>query len=164
MARISRRTQQLAQTNKKVHITPDSVESVNRTAIYARLSLFDRFHPVSEDSIQAQIQLLTDYISTHPELNLEGEYIDRGWTGTNFQRPAFLQMIEDIQAGKINCIIVKDLSRFGRSYWEAGYYLEVLLPQLKTRFISVADGFDSLTSDPGNLAIILKNILKLKLA
>lgn len=159
MARISRRTQRLAQTNKKVHITPESVESVNRTAIYARLSLFDRFHPVSEDSIQAQIQLLTDYISSHPELNLAGEYIDRGWTGTNFQRPAFLQMIEDIQAGKINCIVVKDLSRFGRNYWEAGYYLEVLLPQLKTRFISVADGFDSMTSDPGNLAIILKNIL-----
>ena len=159
MARTSRRPQQLSQSMEKVPVSPDDIEPVNRTAIYARLSLFDRIHADCEASIQMQIQLLKEYVSSHPEFHLEDTYIDRGWTGTNFQRPAFLRMIEDIQAKKINCIIVKDLSRFGRSYWEAGYFLEVLLPKLKVRFLSITDNFDSKTSDPGSLAIILKNIM-----
>lgn len=159
MARISRHDQQLAQTGRTSNIRPETVATVNYTAIYARLSLCDNIHHLNEDSIESQIRLLRNYVSEHPELHLTKEYVDRGWTGMNFQRPGFLQMIEDIQAGKIKCIVVKDLSRFGRNYWETGYFLEVLLPHLNTRFIAVADKFDSLTSDPGALSIILKNIL-----
>lgn len=159
MARISRHNKQLEQTGRKSNTLPESVDAVNHTAIYARLSLCDNIHHVNEDSIESQLRLLRNYVSQHPELHLAEEYVDRGWTGMNFQRPAFLRMIEDIQAGRINCIVVKDLSRFGRNYWETGYFLEVLLPHLNIRFIAVADRFDSMTYDPGALSIILKNIL-----
>ena len=70
-------------------------------------------------------------------------YIDNGFSGTNFERPAFQKMMEDAKRGKINCIIVKDLSRFGRSYLEAGNYLEKIFPFLNIRFISVTDHFDT---------------------
>ena len=103
--------------------------------------------------------ILTDYMDHHPELHLTEQYIDNGWSGTNFQRPAFLQMIDDIQEGKINCIVTKDLSRLGRNYMETGYYLETLFPMLHVRYISINDGYDSATSEPGQLAVILKNIL-----
>lgn len=159
MARISRHNKRLEQTGRKSNILPESVDTVNHTAIYARLSLCDNIHHVNEDSIESQLRLLRNYVSQHPELHLAEEYVDRGWTGMNFQRPSFLRMIEDIQAGRINCIVVKDLSRFGKNYWETGYFLEVLLPHLNIRFIAVADRFDSMTSDPGALSIILKNIL-----
>ena len=159
MSRTSRHNNQLEQACKTQNTKPESVAIVNRTAIYARLSFYDNITLQNEDSIQAQVSFLKEYIANHPGLNLAGEYIDRGWTGTNFQRPGFLRMIEDIQAGRINCVLVKDLSRFGRSYWEVGYFLEVLLPDLHTRFIAVTDGFDSQGSDPGQLAVILKNIL-----
>lgn len=160
MARTSRHMKQLVQTGRVIEDTaPASIEAPNRTAIYVRLSLCDNLYHQNEESIESQLQLLRDYISYRPDLYLAAEYIDRGWTGMNFQRPGLLQMVEDMQAGKINCVLVKDLSRIGRNYWETGYFLEVLLPQLHVRFISVADRFDSLTDDAGSLAIILKNIL-----
>lgn len=159
MSRKSRHTSQLKQIEKFTDTEPETIATVNRTAIYARLSLCDSLYHPKEDSIQAQLTVLRDYTARHPDLTLTAEYIDRGWSGVDFQRPGFLQMIEDIQSGKINCIVVKDLSRFGRNYWETGYFLEVLLPHLKTRFISITDGFDSLMSDPGALAVILKNII-----
>lgn len=114
---------------------------------------------MARDSIRNQILLLTDYMDRHPELNLTEQYIDNGWSGTSFQRPAFLRMMDDIQKGKINCIVTKDLSRLGRNYIETGYYLETLFPMLHVRYISINDGYDSATSDPGQLAVILKNIL-----
>lgn len=159
MARTSRRDRQLQQTGRPVNVTPGSIKAVNRTGIYARLSLVDEARHINVESIETQILLLKSYVAERSDLYLTAEYTDRGWTGTNFQRPGFLQMIEDIQAGNINCIVVKDLSRFGRNYWETGYFLEVLLPQLKVRFISIADGFDSESSEPGALAVILKNIM-----
>ncbi len=159
MPRRSRHTSQLIQIKKRNDTVPETVKPANRTAIYARLSFCDSLSHPNEDSINAQLSVLKAYVAAHPDLTLAAEYADHGWTGMNFQRPGFLTMIEDIQSGKINCIVVKDLSRFGRNYWETGYYLEVLLPHLHTRFISIADGFDSMTSDPGTLAVILKNIL-----
>lgn len=159
MARKSRPNYKNKQTKNVTAPSVVSVPTVNRTGIYVRLSLCDTLYHIREDSIQTQISILKDYLAHHPDLYLTKEYIDRGWSGINFQRPAFLQMIEDIKAGKINCILVKDFSRFGRNYWETGYFLEVLLPQLHVRFISIADQFDSLTSDPGTLAVILKNIV-----
>lgn len=131
---------------------------MTRTGIYARLSLYDMNHTV-RDSIQNQLMVLTDYMDRHPELHLTEQYIDNGWSGTNFQRPAFLKMIDDIQEGKINCIVTKDLSRLGRNYMETGYYLETLFPMLHVRYISINDGYDSAVSEPGQLAVILKNIM-----
>ena len=160
MARKSRRSDLAVAIGKKEKssIAALSQKQKLQAGIYGRLSIKD-LGQEDGDTMETQIALLRDYVLQHPDLELREVYIDNGWTGTNFQRPEFNHMLEDIQAGKINCVVVKDLSRFGRSYWETGYYLEVLLPQLKTRFISVSDGFDSMTSDPGNLAIILKNIL-----
>lgn len=80
----------------------------------------------------------------HPELAVVDEYVDDGYTGTNFDRPAFQQMLLDLDSGKINCVIVKDLSRFGRDYIGAGHYLEKQFPAKGIRFLSVNDQIDSL--------------------
>lgn len=87
--------------------------------------------------------MLASYISAHSEFEMYDCYADDGCTGTNFDRPSFQRMMKDAQAGKIDCIIVKDLSRFGRDYIDAGRYLERLLPQMGVRFISLNDGIDS---------------------
>lgn len=112
------------------------------TAGYLRLSREDGDRAES-DSIANQCKLLEQYLSAHPELNLIGFYQDDGYTGTNFDRPAFRRMEADIEAGKINCVLVKDLSRFGRDYIEMGRYLERVFPAQGVRFIAVNDHVDS---------------------
>lgn len=76
-------------------------------------------------------------------LELAETYVDNGFSGTNFERPAFLRMLEDIRKGKIRCVVVKDLSRFGRNYLEAGYCIETVFPFLDVRLLAVTDHFDS---------------------
>lgn len=71
-----------------------------------------------------------NYIKEHPELTLTDTYVDNGFTGTNFDRPEFERMMQDVRTGKIQCIVVKDLSRFGRDYIETGNYLETIFPML----------------------------------
>ena len=112
------------------------------TAGYLRLSREDGDRAES-DSIANQRKLLEQYLSAHPELNLIEFYQDDGYTGTNFDRPAFRRMEADIEAGKINCVLVKDLSRFGRDYIEMGRYLERVFPAQGVRFIAVNDHVDS---------------------
>lgn len=110
----------------------------HRKSIYARLSNED--NGVGGDSLDNQIYMLEKHIEEEPELKLCGVYSDNGATGTNFDRPDFIRLMEDIRKGKINCIIVKDLSRFGRNYIEAGNYLEKIFPYLGVRFISLMMG------------------------
>ena len=112
------------------------------TAGYLRLSREDG-DKAESDSIANQRKLLEQYIEAHPELNLVDFYQDDGYTGTNFDRPAFRRMERDIEAGKINCVLVKDLSRFGRDYIEMGRYLERIFPAQGVRFIAVNDHVDS---------------------
>ena len=112
------------------------------TAGYLRLSREDG-DKAESDSIANQRKLLEQYIEAHPELNLVDFYQDDGYTGTNFDRPAFRRMEGDIEAGKINCVLVKDLSRFGRDYIEMGRYLERVFPAQGVRFIAVNDHVDS---------------------
>lgn len=88
-----------------------------RAAAYLRLSIEDG-DKAESNSIGNQRELIRDFVAERPELHLVGEYADDGYTGTNFERPGFTQMMEDIKSGKINCIIVKDLSRLGRNYIE----------------------------------------------
>lgn len=109
--------------------------------------------------MENQVELLQYFVSQQSDLSLADIYIDNGWTGTNFTRPEFQRLLEDAKAGRINCIVVKDLSRFGRNYLETGYYLQKLFPLYNLRFISVNDGYDSLTADPDSLAISMKNIV-----
>lgn len=117
-------------------------ENLWQAAVYCRLSREDGDRPES-DSIGNQRKLLMEYVEDHPELIVYDCYIDDGYTGTNFHRPAFQRMLKDILDGKVTCILVKDLSRFGRDYIDAGRYLERWLPNHGVRFIAVTDHIDS---------------------
>jgi len=113
-------------------------------AEYLRLSLDDGTD-MESNSISAQREIIRHYITTKPELAglpLK-EYSDDGYSGTNFERPDMKRMLEDVRTGKVSCVIVKDLSRFGREFIEAGKYIELIFPLLGVRFISVNDHFDS---------------------
>ena len=125
-------------------------------AVYIRLSREDGDKEES-DSVGNQKKLLTEYVSRKDELILYDVYIDDGFTGTNFNRPAFKRMIKDIEAGKVNCVIVKDLSRFGRDYIDTGRYLEREFPELGVRFISITDGIDSM-KQAYDMLLPIKNI------
>ena len=113
-----------------------------RCAVYLRLSRSDGDQQES-NSIKNQRALLNDYLGKHPELHKVDEYVDDGYSGTNFERPDFKRMMQDIENRKINCIIVKDLSRFGRNYIEVGRYLERIFPVMRVRLIAVTDSYDS---------------------
>ena len=102
-----------------------------RTAAYARLSVENGGHE-TEDSLHTQILQIHNYIRENPELTLTDTYADNGFTGTRFDRPEFERMMQDIRTGKIQCIVVKDLSRFDSDYIETGSYLETIF-QMKFR-------------------------------
>ena len=132
------------------------------TAGYLRLSREDG-DKAESDSILNQRKLLTQYLEDHPELRLVDFYQDDGCTGTNFDRPAFRRMEADIQAGRVNCVLVKDLSRFGRDYIEMGRYLERVFPALEVRFIAINDHVDS-ARGAYDLLLPMKNIFNTQYA
>lgn len=127
---------------------------------YLRLSDDDGDKPES-NSIRNQRSLITDYVKHHSDITLVEEYVDDGYSGTNFDRPAFQRMIEDAKKKKINCIIVKDLSRLGRNYIETGRYLEKVFPFLGIRFIAVTDHYDSADQkdDADQIIVPFKNLI-----
>lgn len=134
-------------------------QTVFRTALYVRLSVEDN-GKVDADSIENQELLLRNYLAERPYLELKEVYADNGYTGTDFERPAFHRMIEDVRKGRIDCILVKDFSRLGRNYVETGEYLERIFPFLGIRFISVSDDYDSSSANAGEkLAATLKNLI-----
>ena len=117
-------------------------------AIYLRLSMADgdlvEKNKKESNSIENQRLLLQDFILHDPELYGEViEYVDDGYTGTNFDRPAFQQMITDAKSGLIQVVLVKDLSRLGRNYIEIGDYLDQIFPRLGVRVIAVCSRYDS---------------------
>lgn len=129
-------------------------------AIYLRLSREDG-DKLESDSIANQRALLTEYAAAQDDLAEPVFYQDDGFTGTNFNRPGFQSMLDDLRSGKVNCVIVKDLSRLGRNYVEVGGYLEKVFPLLGVRFISVNDQVDSIR-DPmsvNTLIVPFKNII-----
>jgi len=108
------------------------------------------------DSISNQKLLISQYLNnTNENIDVYNSYIDDGYTGTNFERPGFKQLLADIQQGQVNMVIVKDLSRIGRNYVEVGRYVKKIFPQLNVRFISILDRFDSLTATPSDYNILL---------
>lgn len=139
---------------------PDEPVQRFRTAAYVRLSMEDS-GKIDGYSLQNQKDLLMSFINDHNDLHLYKMYVDNGYTGTQFERPAFDEMMQDMKSGLINCIVVKDLSRLGRNYLEAGNYLEQIFPFFKVRFISITDGYDSISPDFTDEALIipLKNII-----
>lgn len=113
-----------------------------RAALYVRLSKEDG-NKQESNSILSQKEILKEYLKIHTDIELFDFYVDDGWSGTNFERPAFKRMIEDICQGRVNCVIVKDLSRFGRNYTDAGFYLENLFVRHKVRFIAINNSHDT---------------------
>ena len=112
------------------------------------------------DSILNQRKLVHAYLQNHPNITLVDEAYDDGYTGTNYNRPGFQAVLEKVQSGSINCVIVKDLSRLGREYIETGKYLEMIFPSFGVRFIAINDDIDSEHSSAGDdLIIPIKNIM-----
>ena len=128
--------------------------------IYLRISREDG-DPGESESITSQREMAKAYIARHADLRFAGEYVDDGYTGTNFERPGFRRMMEDIRAGKITCVVVKDLSRLGRNYIGTGTYLERYFPAMGLRFISINDHYDSKhqDEDTDNVLIPFKNLI-----
>ena len=113
-----------------------------RTALYLRLSREDG-DKTESDSVANQRTLLEAYAADHPELCIVDEFVDDGYSGSNFERPAFQNLFRELEQGTINCVLVKDLSRFGRNYIEVGRYLERIFPVMRVRLIAVTDNYDS---------------------
>lgn len=131
-----------------------------RTALYLRLSREDG-DKTESDSIANQRTLLEAYTADHPELCIVDEFVDDGYSGSNFERPAFQNLFRELEQGTINCVLVKDLSRFGRNYIEVGRYLERIFPVMRVRLIAVTDNYDSQsawkTSD--SIMVPMRNLL-----
>lgn len=150
MARVSRKRKGLPQN--------ETASRTWRTALYARLSVED--NGKEADSIENQIALLESYVSGCPDLSRVELFADNGYTGTNFHRPEFNRMMEAVQSGVIDCIVVKDLSRLGRNYIETSQFIEKICPFYGLRFIAVNDGFDTATvTDTAQMSMALSNIV-----
>ena len=119
--------------------------------IYIRLSQEDKDKKYESDSesVINQRELLTNYVKNN-NFNLIGEYVDDGYSGTDFERPGFQKLIDDIKSKKINCVIVKDLSRLGRDHVMTGYYMESYFPENNIRFISILESYDSFKNQASN--------------
>lgn len=152
MARISKKARETVQPVKKQ-------EEIWSAGIYARLSV-DKNNQKNE-SIDTQIEIAKEYIRKSEDIVLVDCYTDLGKTGTNFEREGFDRLMTDIRRHKINCVIVKDFSRFGRNYIETGNYMEKIFPFFNVRFISVSEDYDSHRTlhDDDVLAVNLKNIV-----
>ena len=130
------------------------------TALYIRLSREDG-DKMESDSVKSQRDMLRDFLSKNPDLKYYDEYVDDGYSGTNFNRESFERMFNDIRNNKVNCIIVKDLSRLGRNHIETSKYIEIVFPMLKVRFISLTDQIDSYLNPQSinNVIVPFKNLL-----
>lgn len=150
MARKSRKTTVAAPAVIK------PVDKVYRAGLYARISV-ETERKREADTIGNQLQLLKDYVSEHSDLTVFDIYSDDDISGTDFIRPEFSRMMNDLRDGKIDCIIVKDLSRLGRNYLESGEYIEMVFPFFRCRFISVTDRFDT-KYQQADISVQLKNM------
>ena len=156
----------MARTKRKINPLIQEAESsapakkIYKTAAYVRLSVEDSGKP-GADTIEGQKALLTSFIESKSDMELVALFCDNGRTGTDFDRPQFEKMMEEVRKGRVNCIVVKDLSRFGRNYKETGNYLERIFPFLGVRFIAVNDNFDTLTAERTQVGYIvpLKNLI-----
>jgi len=153
VARTSRKKASRKEETVKNHI------DLLSTALYIRLSVEDN-GKVDSDSLENQRSLLERFVAERPEFTVVDIYVDNGNTGTDFKRPEFERMMDDIKAGKVTCIIVKDFSRLGRNFAETGNYLERVFPFLGVRFISINDSYDSSSATASDqLALRLKNLV-----
>ena len=142
-------------SNQKV---TDFLNKIIRVAIYIRLSREDGDKEESS-SVTNQRSIITRFINEQKNFVVYEEYVDDGWTGANFNRPAFKRMMQDIEDGKIDCVITKDLSRLGRDYIDTGYYVQKFFPEKKIRYIALLDGIDTMQDDGMNDIAPFKSII-----
>lgn len=133
-------------------------------AVYIRLSQEDNDNGEDKqesNSITSQKALLNEYTSEHDDLIVYDTYVDDGYTGTDFNRPSFQRLLEDMRKGNINCVLVKDLSRLGRNYIEVGNYIEQIFPLFNIRFIAINDNVDSFKNPNSTNTILVpfKNLI-----
>ena len=132
-------------------------EEIKITALYERLSRDDE-QAGESNSIQNQKKYLEEYARQHGLRNIRHFY-DDGYSGTNFNRPGFAALLEEVEAGRVETLVVKDLSRFGRNYLQVGYYTEILFPKKGVRFIAINNNVDSATPQDNDFTPFL-NIMK----
>lgn len=155
--------------SKKKKTGPVPLSRRFHVGVYARLSVDGSKDCGQEEALQArknesintQVTMAKQYLKEHPEMELYDCYTDLGRTGTNFRREGFERMMQDVRKKRIDCVIVKDLSRFGRNHIEAGNYIQKIFPFMGVRFIALADGIDTFAeeSDADEMALNLKNLL-----
>ena len=149
----------MARKSRKDAVAEPIVEAAPQqifpTAIYARLSVENSGKSEKVDVITNQIEICKSYIADRPYLSLVDTYIDNGRTGTVFDRPEFNRLMTDIKSGRIKCLVVRDLSRFGRDYIETGTYLERIFPQIGLRFIAIKENYDNLDTDGSSESLII---------
>lgn len=152
MARKSRK-------NRTPEVESDSAVKFWRAALYVRLSV--EFNSNRGDSLETQRQIMEAYLALYPDVEIMEVYTDNGVTGRTFERPGFQKMLDDIELGKINCVVVKDLSRLGRNAIDTGYYIEKFFPLHQVRFIAVNDQYDSEdnTNSAAHMIVPLKNMV-----
>ena len=149
----------MARKSRK-NVTTEEITAIAayRAAVYIRLSVEDS--QTGSASVETQQYIIGHFLDRHPEIEPFHTYIDNGLTGTNFNRPAFQSMLNDIESGAVNCVVVKDLSRLGRNCIDTGYYIEQYFPQRKVRFIAVNEGYDTAGEDGRpDMMIALRNMV-----
>lgn len=143
----------------------NKIKKIYHAAIYVRLSKEDgdvsNAVKAESNSISNQKNLIRDFLKDKEDIEVVSERVDDGYSGSNFERPAFKLMLEDIKKGIVDCVIVKDLSRFGREYIDSGRYIERLFPALGVRFIAINDNYDSLNGkeQADEIIIPFKNLI-----
>lgn len=143
----------------------NKIKKIYHAAIYVRLSKEDgdvsNAAKAESNSISNQKNLIRDFLKDKEDIEVVSERVDDGYSGSNFERPAFKLMLEDIKKGIVDCVIVKDLSRFGREYIDSGRYIERLFPALGVRFIAINDNYDSLDGkdQADEIIIPFKNLI-----
>lgn len=149
----------MARTSKRKKTEQIPLSRRFHVGIYARLSVEGTER--KNESIETQITMAKQYLKEHPEMELYDCYTDLGKTGTNFKRDGFERMMQDVRKKRIDCVIVKDLSRFGRNHIEAGNYIQKIFPFMGVRFIALADGIDTfeIKSGTDEMAVNLKNLV-----
>ncbi len=117
-----------------------------KCGIYLRISKEEEASGIESNSISGQRMVIEQFIHGHKDMEIAGEWCDDGYSGVNFDRPGIKSLFENIYSGRVECVIVKDLSRFGRDYIQTGKYIKYIFPGLGIRFIAVCDNYDSQNS------------------
>ena len=146
---MARKSKGLVQTEQK--------NTENRFVLagqYGRLSVEDGDN-IELNSIGNQQKISIHYLDNHPEIKLVDQYFDNGYTGMNYNRPGFLRMMDDLKRGRINCVIVKDISRLGRHFVLTSELVERVFPEMKVRLICIDDNYDSDNIDADSLALTM---------